>query len=59
MAFWVGGRLPNQAQCVGRGLRDGGGRGLHEAGKILVFSGIASLGLPSVGKCHLSKWGRM
>ena len=40
------------------GMRSGGVEGLCEAGKSLVFSGIASLGLPSVGKCHLSKWGR-
>lgn len=38
-----------------RGIKD-----LLEAAEILfIFSGIASRGLPCVGKCHLSKWGSM
>lgn len=57
MALGVGAGAESSTGCGG--VRDGAVKGLHEAGKMLLFSGIASLGLPSVGKCHLSKWGRI
>lgn len=57
MALGAGAGAESSTGCGG--VRDGAVKGLHEAGKMLLFSGIASLGSPSVGKCHLSKWGRM
>ena len=52
---WLSGRRAAQSGSGCAGVRGGGVEGLCEAGKSLFFSGIASLGLPSVGKCHLSK----
>ena len=56
MAVRAGAGAESSTGCGG--VRDGAVKGLHKAGE-MFFSGIASLGLPSVGKCHLSKWGRI
>lgn len=56
--LWLSGRRAAQSGSGCAGVRGGGVEGLCEADKSLFFSGISSLGLPSVGKCHLFKWGR-